>query len=92
LLELYANLDRSFCSVPSDKPIAPLAPRIVAALAPFMSSVTEDSLVLVLEALSTVTQVDDGAWLTPELATTIVQMLLATYERNVNGERPSLRF
>jgi len=81
-----ADLDDSFCSVPSDKSIAPLAPRIVAALAPFMSSVTEDALALVLEALSTVTQVDDGSWLTPELATTIVQMLLSTYERNVNGE------
>ena len=75
----------SFCSVPEDKPIAPLAPRIVAALAPFMSSVTEDSLALVLEALSTVTQVDEGKWLTPDLATTLVGMLLATYQRNVNG-------
>lgn len=75
---------RNFCSIPSDKPIAPLAPRVVAALAPFMSSVTEDSLVLVLEALSTVTQVDDGSWLTPDIATKIVQMLLSTYERNVN--------
>jgi importin-9 len=75
----------SFCSVPEDKPIAPLAPRLVAALAPFMSSVTEDTLALVLEALSTVTQVDEGKWVTPDLATTIVGMLLATYQRNVNG-------
>lgn len=75
----------SFCSIPEDRPIAPLAPRIVAALAPFMSSVTEDSLALVLEALSTVSQVDEGKWLTPDLATTIVSMLLATYQRNVNG-------
>jgi hypothetical protein len=51
-----------------------------------MATVTEDSLALVLEALSTVVQVDDGKWLTPEIATTVVGMLLATYERNVNGE------
>ncbi|PVG01815.1 ARM repeat-containing protein [Serendipita vermifera] len=75
---------RNFCSVPDDTTIAPLAPRIVGILAPFMSTVTEDSLALVLEALSTVTQVDDGKWLTPDLATTIVNMLLTTYQRNVN--------
>ncbi|KAG8810837.1 hypothetical protein FRC17_002742, partial [Serendipita sp. 399] len=75
---------RNFCSIPDDKPIAPLGPRIIAALAPFMETVTEDSLALVLEALSTVTQVDNGKWLTPELATSIVGVLLKTYARNVN--------
>ena len=63
-----------------------MAPRIVAALSPFMASVTEDSLALVLEALSTVVQVDGGKWLTPELATQVVQLLLQTYARNANGE------
>lgn len=51
-----------------------------------MASVTEDSLALVLEALSTVVQVDDGKWLTPDIATAVVNMLLATYQKNVNGE------
>ncbi|KAG8780119.1 hypothetical protein FRC20_008445 [Serendipita sp. 405] len=75
---------RNFCSVTDDKPIAPMGPRIIAALAPFMDTVTEDSLALVLEALSTVTQVDNGKWLTPELATNIVGILLKNYARNVN--------
>ncbi|CCA73674.1 related to KAP114-Member of the karyopherin-beta family, nuclear import [Serendipita indica DSM 11827] len=75
---------RNFCSIPDDKPIAPMGPRIVAALSPFMTSVTEDSLALVLEALSTVVQVDGGKWLTPELATQVVQLMLQTYARNAN--------
>lgn len=82
---LIINCFFSFCSVDEDRPLAKFGPRVVAALAPFMGSATEDSLGVVLEALSTVIQVDTGRWLTPELATTVVGMMLASYEKNING-------
>lgn len=50
-----------------------------------MSTVTEDALALVLEGLSAVIEVDEGKWLTPDQVATIVQMLLVTFEKNVNG-------
>ena len=68
-----------------DKALGPLGPRIISALAPFVSTVTEDALALVLEGLSAVIEVDEGKWLTPEQVATIVQMLLVTFEKNVNG-------
>jgi len=71
--------------VDDDKALGPLGPRIISALAPFVSTVTEDALALVLEGLSAVIEVEDGSWLTPDQVATIVQMLLVTFEKNVNG-------
>lgn len=68
-----------------DQALGPLGPRIISALAPFVSTVTEDALALVLEGLSAVIEVDEGKWLTPDQVATIVQMLLVTFEKNVNG-------
>jgi hypothetical protein len=75
----------SLCDVDDDKALGPLGPRIISALAPFVSTVTEDALALVLEGLSAVIEVDEGKWLTPDQVATIVQMLLVTFEKNVNG-------
>jgi importin-9 len=75
----------SLCSVDDDKALGPLGPRIISALAPFVSTVTEDALSLALEGLSAVIEVDEGKWLTPVQVATIIQMLLVTFEKNVNG-------
>jgi hypothetical protein len=71
--------------VDDDKALGPLVPRIISALAPFVSTVTEDALGLVLEGLSAVLEVDEGNWLTPDQVATVVQMLLVTFENNING-------
>jgi importin-9 len=82
----------SLCNVDDDKALGPLGPRIISALAPFVSTVTEDALALVLEGLSAVIGIDEGKWLTPDQVATIVQMLLVTFEKNVNGTLREITF
>lgn len=46
---------------------------------------TSDTLTLVLDALSTLLRVHSGAWLTVELADTLVPAVLNLWTRNAQG-------
>jgi hypothetical protein len=63
----------------------PRAARICKSVEAFLPITTSDTLSLVLDALSTVTQVNKGSWLTPRLAESLVPALLNTWVKNVQG-------
>jgi hypothetical protein len=62
----------------------PLAPRIAKDLGPFLLVTSEDTLTLVLEALSVVVEID-GDWMTTQLAGDLVTAVLDVWTKNVKG-------
>lgn len=50
-----------------------------------MSTTTEDTLTLVLEAISVIVEVAEGKWLDPELARILSQAALDVWARNIKG-------
>lgn len=65
--------------------MTPLGPRISKALGPFLLVTSEDTLSLVLEALSVVVEIE-GEWMTPDLANDIVGAVLDVWMKNVKGD------
>ncbi|KXN85718.1 Importin-9 [Leucoagaricus sp. SymC.cos] len=65
-----------------DGALAPFAPRIAKDLGPFLSGATEDTLSLVLETLSVVVEVDKGSWVTPDIASSLIQAILDVWHKN----------
>jgi importin-9 len=63
----------------------PYASRIVKDLGPFLLMTTEDTLSLVLEALSIVLDVDKASWLDPDLAHSITVAVLEVWRANRKG-------
>lgn len=74
----------SFCQNTAGSTLTPLGPRISKALGPFLLVTSEDTLSLVLEALSVVLEID-GDWMTQDLASDIVGAVLDVWTKNVKG-------
>ena len=79
----------SFCQNIAQSSLGPLAPRIAKDLGPFLLVTSEDTLSLVLEALSVVVEID-GDWMTPQLAGDLVTAVLDVWTKNVKGIVPCL--
>ncbi|KAG6841729.1 hypothetical protein C0991_007615 [Blastosporella zonata] len=69
----------------ADSALVTLAPRITKGLGPFLFVTSEDSLSLVLETLSVVLEVEQGKWLTTEMADSLVLALLEVWNKNIQG-------
>jgi hypothetical protein len=80
----------SFCQNIAQSSLGPLAPRIAKDLGPFLLITSEDTLSLVLEALSVVVEIE-GDWMTPQLAGDIVTAVLDVWTKNVKGIGPRFR-
>jgi hypothetical protein len=70
--------------------LIPLAPRIAGDLYPFLSITTDDTFTLVLETIGAVLDVEEGSWLTPELASSLVSSILDIWQKNARG--PAVSF
>lgn len=75
----------SFCQNVAGSTLTPLGPRISKALGPFLLVTSEDTLSLVLEALSVVVEIE-GEWMTPDLANDIVGAVLDVWMKNIKGK------
>ena len=62
--------------------MVPFVARIAKDLGPFLLDTSDDALSLVLETMSVVVQVDDGKWLTTDLAQSLVVALLDVWKNN----------
>ena len=56
-----------------------MAARIAKDIGPFLPVTSEDTLTLVLETLAVVVQIDDGKWITEELARALVVAVLEVW-------------
>ncbi|PPQ99515.1 hypothetical protein CVT24_005305 [Panaeolus cyanescens] len=74
----------NFCEGGEDSALAPFAPRIARDLGPLVLVASEDTLSLVLEALSVVLEVDQSKWLTEELAEGLVNAALEVWQKNTD--------
>ncbi|KAJ3506346.1 hypothetical protein NLJ89_g6919 [Agrocybe chaxingu] len=72
----------NFCQDGEDSALIPFAPRITQDLGPLLLVASEDTLSLVLESLSVVLEVDQGKWLTQELAGSLVTAILEVWNKN----------
>lgn len=63
----------------------PVAPQIAKDLGPLLLLTNEDTLSLILETLSAVIEVDGGKWITPELAESLVIVMLQVWAQNNKG-------
>ncbi|KAI0726869.1 ARM repeat-containing protein [Fomitopsis betulina] len=72
----------NFCKDISDSLLEPVAPRIAMAVGPFLSVTSEDTLSLVLEALLTIVEIRKCAWMTQDLATSLVSAVLDIWTKN----------
>jgi importin-9 len=86
-LTSLSHFPNSFCAQVEDSLIVSLAPRIIKDLGPFLLVTSEDTLVLVLEAIGVVVQIADGKWLEPELAQLLSQAVLEVWTKNIKGAR-----
>ena len=76
---------RRFCKNCSDSEVFPRAARICKNIEGFIPITSSDTLTLVLDALSALLLVHQGAWLTVELAGTIVPAVLSVWVKGVQG-------
>ncbi|OJT08019.1 Importin-9 [Trametes pubescens] len=72
----------NFCQNIDDAVAVPMAPRIAKDIGPFLPVTSEDTLTLVLETLAVVVQIDDGKWITEDLARSIVVAVLDVWMKN----------
>ncbi|CAA7265862.1 unnamed protein product [Cyclocybe aegerita] len=72
----------NFCQDGEDSALIPFAPRITQDLGPLLLVASEDTLSLILESLSVVLEVDQGKWLTQELAGSLVTAILEVWNKN----------
>lgn len=75
----------SFCSGMPEGVVLPVAPQIAKDLGPLLLLTNEDTLSLILETLSAVIEVNGGKWITPELAESLVLVLLQVWAQNNKG-------
>lgn len=80
----------SFCQNIAHSSLGPLAPRIAKDLGPFLLVTSEDTLTLVLEALSVVVEIE-GDWMTAQLAGDLVTAVLDVWMKNVKGINAQFR-
>ncbi|KAI0354778.1 ARM repeat-containing protein [Trametes cingulata] len=72
----------NFCQNIDDAVAVPMAPRIAKDIGPFLPVTSEDTLTLVLETLAAVVQIDDGKWITEDLARSLVAAILDVWMKN----------
>ncbi|KAL0575020.1 hypothetical protein V5O48_006949 [Marasmius crinis-equi] len=72
----------NFCLGSDDTALTPFVPRIAKDLGPFLLATSEDTLSLVLETLAVVLDVDEGKWMTADLATSLVVATLEVWSKN----------
>ncbi|CCL98539.1 uncharacterized protein FIBRA_00538 [Fibroporia radiculosa] len=72
----------NFCKEIDGQLLVSVAPRIAKAVGPFLSVTSDDTLSLVLEALSVIVEIDDGKWMTTDLADSLVGAVLDVWMRN----------
>ncbi len=65
--------------------MTPFMSRIAKDMGPFLLHTSEDTLSLVLETLSVIVGVDEGKWMTPELADSLVLAILEVWAKNNKG-------
>ncbi|KAL7284955.1 hypothetical protein ACG7TL_000044 [Trametes sanguinea] len=79
-------LEASEASIPvkniEDAVAVPMAPRIAKDIGPFLPVTSEDTLTLVLETLAVVVQIDEGKWITEDLARSLVIAVLDVWMKN----------
>ena len=90
LITMTQSIHPSFCQNIAHSSLTPLAPRIAKDLGPFLLVTSEDTLTLVLEALSVVIEID-GDWMTAQLAGDLVTAVLDVWTKNVKGIRLEFR-
>ncbi len=83
---------RSFCQGGEDSALIPFAYRISQDLGPFLLITSDDTLSLVLETLSVVLEVDQGKWLTGELAQSLISAVLEVWSKNNKGREMVMGF
>ncbi|KIM47710.1 hypothetical protein M413DRAFT_62252 [Hebeloma cylindrosporum] len=72
----------NFCQGGEDSALTSFASRIAQDLGPLLLVTSEDTLSLILETLSVVLEVDQGKWLSPELADSLLGALLDVWGKN----------
>ncbi|KAI0721417.1 ARM repeat-containing protein [Cerioporus squamosus] len=72
----------NFCQNVDDPVALPFAPRIAKDIGPFLPVTSEDTLTLVLETLAVIVQIDDGKWITEDLARALVTAILEVWMKN----------
>ncbi|RPD64798.1 ARM repeat-containing protein [Lentinus tigrinus ALCF2SS1-6] len=72
----------NFCQNVDDPVSLPFAPRIAKDIGPFLPVTSEDTLTLVLETLAVIVQIDDGKWITEDLARALVSAILEVWMKN----------
>lgn len=82
----FIDVHCSFCQGGDDSALINFAPRIAKDLCPFFLMTSDDTLNLVLDATSVVLQVEDGKWITPELADSLVEVALEVWRKNNKGQ------
>lgn len=65
--------------------MAGVAPRILQDLAPLLLVTAEETLALVMEALSVLLKIQGGKWLTGDHASSLTAALLGVWQKNVKG-------
>lgn len=88
LITVAKPANPSFCQNIANSSLTPLAPRIAKDLGPFLLITSEDTLTLVLEALSVVVEIE-GDWMTTQLAGDLVVAVLDVWMKNVKGIWPA---
>jgi hypothetical protein len=62
------------------------ASRILADLAPFLASTSEDTLALIVETLTVTVKINLGSWLTSEPTRLLTRAVLEAWRRNSEGK------
>jgi hypothetical protein len=75
----------SFCQGGDDSALIGFVPRIAKDLGPFLFVTSDDTLSLVLETLSVVIEVEQGKWLSADLASSLVHAVLEVWTKNNKG-------
>ena len=81
----YLTSRHSFCQNIDDAVSVHMATRIAKDIGPFPPVTSEDTLTLVLETLAVVVQIDDGKWITEDLARALVVAILDVWMKNNKG-------
>ncbi|KAM6498769.1 Armadillo-type fold, partial [Amanita muscaria] len=72
----------NFCEEGEDSILSPYAVRMAKDLGPFLLATSEDTLLLVLETISSVITIDEAKWLDAELTNSLVAAILEVWNRN----------
>jgi importin-9 len=75
-----------FCQGLDGAALAPIAPRMAKDLGPFLLETTDDTLMLVMETLSSVIGIEKGTWLSTDLASDLMFALLDVWKKNIKGK------